>query len=227
MKKIIIAIDGYSSCGKSTMAKELAKALHYRYIDSGAMYRAVTLYCLNKGFFNGDVLNTEAVKHCLNDIRISFLFNEKTGNSDTYLNGENVETQIRTMAVADKVSTIAAIGFIREAMVKQQQAMGKNLCIVMDGRDIGTVVFPEAELKLFVTARPEVRAQRRWEELISKGEIVNFDEVFKNIEMRDRIDSTRKDGPLQKAADAVVVDNSEMSLAEQNAYLVQLVEGLY
>ncbi|MCL1934585.1 MAG: (d)CMP kinase [Candidatus Azobacteroides sp.] len=226
MKKILIAIDGHSSCGKSTMAKELAKTLHYRYIDSGAMYRAVTLYCLEKGFFNDDTLNIEAIKQSIGDIHISFELNEKTGNSDTYLNGENVEKPIRSMEVADKVSPVAAVGFIREAMVKQQQAMGKDKGIVMDGRDIGTVVFPDAELKLFVTARPEVRAQRRLDELIAKGETVSFDEVLKNIEKRDLIDSTRKDGPLRKAPDAVVLDNSDMTIAEQNAFLLRLLEEM-
>jgi cytidylate kinase len=224
MDKIIIAIDGHSSCGKSTMAKELAKFLHYNYIDSGAMYRAVTLYCLENGFFNNEVLNLEAIKNNINDIHISFRFNEETGNSDTYLNDEKIEKQIRSMAVADKVSIVAAVGFIREAMVKQQQAMGKDKGIVMDGRDIGTVVFPKAELKLFVTARPEIRAQRRLDELIAKGEAVDFEDVLKNIEKRDRIDSTRKDGPLLKAPDAVVLDNSDMTIAEQNAFLLRLFE---
>ena len=222
MQKIIIAIDGHSSCGKSTMAKELAQAIHYRYIDSGAMYRAITLYCLKAGFFNNDGLNIEAIKRCIGDIRVSFRLNENTGRSDTYLNGENVENQIRSMVVSDKVSPVAAVGFIREAMVKQQQAMGKDKGIVMDGRDIGTVVFPAAELKLFVTARPEIRAQRRLDELIAKGETVNFEDVLKNIEKRDWIDSTRKDGPLRKAPDAVVLDNSDMTIAEQNAFLFQL-----
>jgi len=226
MKKIIIAIDGHSSCGKSTMAKELARIIHYRYIDSGAMYRAVTLYCLQKGFFDNDVLDTEAIKHSINGIHIAFKYNENTGNSDTYLNGENVEKQIRSMAVADKVSPVAAVGFIREAMVKQQQAMGKNKAIVMDGRDIGTVVFPDAELKLFVTARPEVRAQRRLKELIAKGEPATFEDVLKNIEKRDWIDSTRKDSPLLKAPDAVVLDNSDMTIEEQNAYILRLFEEI-
>ena len=221
MKKIIIAIDGHSSCGKSTMAKELAKVIRYKYIDSGAMYRAVTLFCLEKGFFSGDVLDLEALKQCIDDIHLSFVYNEKTGNSDTYLNGKNVEKQIRSMAVADKVSQVAAVGFIREAMVKQQQAMGKEKGIVMDGRDIGTVVFPDAELKLFVTARSEVRAQRRLDELIAKGESVDFEEVLKNIEKRDWIDSTRKEGPLRKAPDAVVLDNSDTTIEEQNAFLIQ------
>jgi len=206
------------------MAKELAKAIHYRYIDSGAMYRAVTLYCLENGLFNGEVLDTEAVKQCIADIHISFRFNKKKGSSDTYLNRENVEKQIRSMEVADKVSAVAAVGFIREAMVKQQQAMGKGKGIVMDGRDIGTVVFPNAELKLFVTARPEIRAQRRLEELLAKGESVNFEDVLQNIEKRDRIDSTRKDGPLRQAPDAIVLDNSEKTMEEQNAFLLRLAD---
>ena len=224
MKKIIIAIDGYSSCGKSTMAKELAKYLNYRYIDSGAMYRAVTLYCLENGLFNGEVLDTEAVKQCIADIHVSFRFNNKKGSSDTYLNRENVEKQIRSMEVADKVSAVAAVGFIREAMVKRQQAMGKGKGIVMDGRDIGTVVFPDAELKLFVTARPEIRAQRRLEELLAKGESVNFEDVLQNIEKRDRIDSTREDSPLRQAPDAIVLDNSEKTMEEQNAFLLRIVD---
>lgn len=222
MEKIIIAIDGHSSCGKSTMAKELAKAVHYKYIDSGAMYRAVTLFCLEKGFFVKNALSLEAILHAIDDIHIAFHLNEITGNSDTYLNGENVEKQIRTMAVADKVSPVAAVGFIREAMVKQQRAMGEAKGIVMDGRDIGTVVFPRAELKLFVTARLDVRTQRRLNELIAKGEAVNFEAVLKNIENRDWIDSTRKDSPLQKAPDAVVLDNSDMTFEEQNLFLLQL-----
>jgi len=224
MGKIIVAIDGHSSCGKSTMAKELAKAIHYKYIDSGAMYRAVTLYCIEMGFFSDDTLNLEAIRQCINDIHVSFELNENTCNSDTYLNGENVEKQIRSMEVADKVSPVAAVGFIREAMVKQQRSMGEEKGIVMDGRDIGTVVFPDAELKLFVTARPEVRAQRRLDELTAKGESVNFDDVLKNIEKRDFIDSTRQDSPLRKADDAVVLDNSEMTIAEQNIFLLQLFE---
>ena len=224
MKKIIIAVDGHSSCGKSTMAKELAKSIGYKYIDSGAMYRAVTFYCLEKGFFNGDILNLETIKACIDEIHISFELNENAGNSDTYLNGKNIEKQIRSMEVADKVSSVAAVGFIREAMVRQQRSLGKDKGIAMDGRDIGTVVFPDAELKLFVTARPEVRAQRRLDELIAKGESVDFDEILKNIEKRDFIDSTRKDSPLRKALDAVVLDNSDMTIAEQNEFLFELFE---
>lgn len=223
-KKITIAIDGHSSCGKSTMAKDLAKSIQYSYIDSGAMYRAVTFYCLKNNFFENNNLNSGALKNGLNAIRISFRLNEETGRSDTYLNGENVENHIRSMDVADKVSLVAALGFVRDAMVKQQQEMGKNKGIVMDGRDIGTVVFPEAELKLFVTARPEVRAQRRLNELRAKGESIDFEEVLKNLEKRDFIDSTRKDGPLRKAGDAVVLDNSDMTVAEQNAFLLRLFD---
>jgi len=239
MKKIIIAIDGHSSCGKSTMAKDLAKAIHYKYIDSGAMYRAFTLYCLKNRCFDIDafrhceeerrsnpnyVLNLNAIKHCIDNFHISFRFNDKTDNSDTYLNGENVEKQIRSMNISDKVSLVATVGFIREAMVKQQQAMGEEKGIVMDGRDIGTVVFPDAELKLFVTARPEVRAQRRFDELLAKGESVGFEDVLKNIEKRDFLDSTREDSPLRKAPDAVVLDNSDMTITEQNAFLLRLFE---
>ncbi|GHT26833.1 cytidylate kinase [Bacteroidia bacterium] len=224
MKKIIIAIDGHSSCGKSTMAKDLAKSIQYNYIDSGAMYRAATLYCLQNSFFDGDNLDLAALQNHIDDIHITFQFNEKTGYSETYLNGINVEKQIRSMEVADKVSPVAAVGFVREAMVKQQQAMGKDKGIVMDGRDIGTVVFPDAELKIFVTARPEVRAQRRLDELIAKGEKVDFKEVLKNLTKRDHIDSTRKDGPLRKANDAVVLDNSDITIAEQNQWLSELFQ---
>ncbi|MDR3339619.1 MAG: (d)CMP kinase [Candidatus Symbiothrix sp.] len=226
MHKIIIAVDGHSSCGKSTMAKDLAKSIKYNYIDSGAMYRAVTLYCLQNTFFQGDNLNLPTLKKHIDAIRISFRFNEATGRSDTYLNGENVEKQIRSMEVADKVSPVATVGFVREAMVRQQQEMGKNKGIVMDGRDIGTVVFPDAELKIFVTARPEIRAQRRLDELIAKGEKASFEEVLENLKKRDFIDSTRKDGPLRKAADAVLLDNSDITIEEQNKWLSELFRQL-
>jgi cytidylate kinase len=222
MKKITIAIDGYSSCGKSTMAKDLAKMVKYNYIDSGAMYRAVTLYCLRNNLFEGDSPNEPALKKQIDQIRIDFRHNETTGKSDTYLNGENVEKEIRSMEVADKVSPVAAVGFVREALVKQQQEMGENKGIVMDGRDIGTVVFPDAELKIFVTARPEVRAQRRLAELAAKGENVSFEEVLQNLAKRDYIDTTRKDGPLRQADDAVVIDNSDLTIEEQNAWMLRL-----
>lgn len=222
MKKIIVAIDGYSSCGKSTLARYLAKAVKYKYIDSGAMYRAVTFFCLENGLFIGNRLDEAALKEYIHQIHISFTYNETTGKSDTYLNGRNVEKEIRSMAVADSVSPVATVDFVREALVRQQQAMGKNKSIVMDGRDIGTVVFPNAELKIFVTARPEIRAQRRQAELASKGEAVSLEEVMKNLETRDLIDSTRKDGPLRQAIDAVVLDNSEMTVEEQNRWLLNI-----
>jgi cytidylate kinase len=222
MKKIIIAIDGHSSCGKSTMAKDLAKKIGYAYIDSGAMYRAVALYCMENNFFSGNELNLELLQQEIRNIRITFQKNSDSGCSDTYLNGRNVEAQIRSMEVADKVSPVAAIGFVREALVEQQQAMGQGKGIVMDGRDIGTVVFPAAELKIFVTASPEIRARRRLKELLAKGENTRFDEVLQNIEKRDYIDSTRKDGPLRKAGDAVVLDNSMMTIDEQNQWLDKL-----
>jgi cytidylate kinase len=221
MKKITIAIDGHSSCGKSTMAKELAKGIGYTYIDTGAMYRAVTLYAIRNHIFEGDKLNLDLLKQEMENIHITFKKNEATGQSDTYLNGENIEREIRSMEVADKVSPIAAVGFVREAMVKQQQAMGKEKGIVMDGRDIGTVVFPDAELKIFVTASSEVRANRRLKELQSKGYEASYEEVLANIEKRDHIDSTRKDGPLRQADDALLLDNSNLSFQEQNNWLLE------
>jgi cytidylate kinase len=219
MKKIVIAIDGYSSCGKSTMAKDLAKQIGYTYIDSGAMYRAVTLFCLQNKLFTENRLDLETLRKEIKNIHISFVKNPETGQSETFLNGRNVEKEIRSMEVADKVSPVAAVGFVREEMVRQQQAMGLEKGIVMDGRDIGTVVFPNAELKIFVTASPEIRARRRLEELIAKGENTTFEEVLHNLAKRDHIDSTRQDGPLKQAADAVVLDNSNLTIAEQNLFL--------
>jgi cytidylate kinase len=219
MKKIIIAIDGHSSCGKSTMAKDLARKIGYTYIDSGAMYRALTLYCIENNLFSDNELNSDLLRKEIGQIRITFRKDEASGNFVTCLNGRDVERQIRSMEVADKVSPVAAVGFVREALVEQQQAMGREKGIVMDGRDIGTVVFPDAELKIFVTASPEIRAQRRLQELRAKGENAAFEQVLQNIEKRDYIDSTRKDGPLRKAADAVVLDNSTMTIDEQNQWL--------
>jgi len=226
MNKIIIAIDGHSSCGKSTMAKDLARKIGYRYIDTGAMYRAITLYCIQNGLFNGEELNVEELKKAISTIKIDFKFNSEIGKSDTYLNGINVEKEIRTMEVADKVSIVSAIGFVRHAMVVQQQEMGKEKGIVMDGRDIGTVVFPNAELKIFVTARPEIRAQRRLDELKSKGENANFEEVLENVQKRDLIDSTRAESPLKQAEDALVLDNSDITIEQQNKWLLQKVSSL-
>ena len=221
MKKITIAIDGFSSCGKSTMAKDLAREVGYIYIDSGAMYRAVTLYSIENGIFNGDVIDTEKLKEAIRDIRITFRPNPETGRPDTYLNGVNVENKIRTMGVSSKVSPISALDFVREAMVAQQQAMGKEKGIVMDGRDIGTTVFPDAELKIFVTASAAIRAQRRYDELRSKGQEASYEKILENVEERDRIDQTREVGPLRQADDAILLDNSHMSIAEQKEWLTE------
>ena len=219
-KKIVIAIDGHSSSGKSTMAKDLAKAIGYTYIDTGAMYRAVTLYALRHQLFAGDQIDEAALQAALPALEIAFRMNAESGRPDTYLNGENVEKEIRGMEVANHVSPVAALGFVRKALVAKQQAMGKEKGIVMDGRDIGTVVFPEAELKLFVTASPEVRAQRRVDELKAKGMPASYEEVLANVKQRDFIDSTRAESPLRQAPDAVVLDNSHMSLAEQKQWIL-------
>lgn len=221
MKKITIAIDGFSSCGKSTMAKDLAKAVGYIYIDSGAMYRAVTLYSIENGIFNGNNIDTEKLKRNIVNIRISFMLNPETGRPDTYLNGVNVESQIRTMEVSSKVSPISALDFVRKAMVAQQQAMGKEKGIVMDGRDIGTTVFPDAELKIFVTASPETRAQRRYDELKGKGQEASFDEILENVKQRDYIDQHREVSPLRKADDALLLDNTNLTIEQQKEWLFQ------
>lgn len=221
MRKIIIAIDGYSSCGKSTMAKNLAKEIGYVYVDTGAMYRAVTLFALRKGFFKtDDEVDEEALKASLPDIHITFRLNNATGRPDTYLNDENVEQEIRDMKVSAHVSVIAALPFVRQLLVAQQQLMGKEKGIVMDGRDIGTVVFPHAELKVFVTASPEVRAQRRYDELKQKGQDVSFDDILKNVQERDYIDSHRATSPLRKADDAIELDNSHLTIAQQQQWLL-------
>lgn len=221
MKKIIIAIDGVSSTGKSTMAKDLAKELGYTYIDTGAMYRAVTLYSLQHGFFNGDEIDAERLQAAMEDIDITFRFNPETGRPDTYLNGVKVEKEIRGMEVADHVSPVAALRFVRQAMVAKQQAMGKAKGLVMDGRDIGTVVFPEAEMKVYVTASPEVRAQRRLDELKAKGEVASFEKVLENVKKRDHIDMTREESPLRQADDALVLDNSDLTIPQQKAWLLE------
>ena len=220
MKKITIAIDGHSSCGKSTMAKDLAREVGYVYVDTGAMYRSVTLYALRNGLFTEGGINEEALRQQMANIQMSFKFNAETGRPDTYLNGELVEHDIRTMEVSNHVSPIATLGFVREAMVAQQQQMGKDKGVVMDGRDIGTVVFPDAELKVFVTASAKVRAQRRYDELKAKGMEADFDELLKNVEERDYIDSHREVSPLRKADDAIELDNSNMTIAEQKQWLM-------
>lgn len=217
--KIVIAIDGFSSCGKSTMAKDLARKIGYIYIDSGAMYRAVTLFCLNRGLIDGDTVDTEALRPLMTEIHIKFRLNPATGKADTYLNGENVEQEIRSMHVSDKVSPVSAIPFVRTALVALQQEMGRQKGIVMDGRDIGTTVFPDAELKIFVTASAATRAQRRVDELRAKGVPVDFDEVVANIVKRDHIDQTRKESPLRKADDAIELDNSTLTIEQQNQWL--------
>lgn len=226
MKKIVIAIDGHSSSGKSTMAKDLAREIGYIYIDTGAMYRAVTLYALQHHYIQGNVIDEEALKADMDKIDISFQYNAETGRPDTFLNGKKVEKEIWTMEVSDKVSPIAALGFVRRAMVAKQQEIGKAKGVVMDGRDIGTVVFPDAELKLFVTASPEVRARRRWEELQAKGESVSYEEVLANVKKRDYIDSTRAESPLRQAPDAIVLDNSDMTIAEQKQWLMRQVKAI-
>ena len=220
MKKITIAIDGHSSCGKSTMAKDLAREVGYVYVDTGAMYRSVTLFALRNGLFTDDDINEEELRRRMPEIQISFKFNPETGRPDTYLNGELVEKDIRTMEVSNKVSPIAALGFVREAMVAQQQQMGKDKGVVMDGRDIGTTVFPDAELKVFVTASAEVRAQRRYDELKAKGMDADFDAILKNVQERDYIDSPREVSPLRKADDAIELDNSHMTIPEQKQWLL-------
>lgn len=221
MKKITIAIDGFSSCGKSTMAKDLAKEVGYIYIDSGAMYRAVTLYSIENNILDGDNINVDKLRKEMGNICITFHFNPETGRPDTYLNNVNVESKIRTMTVSSKVSLISALDFVREAMVTQQQAMGEKKGIVMDGRDIGTTVFPNAELKIFVTASAEIRAKRRFEELKAKGETANFEEILNNVKQRDYIDQHREISPLRKADDAILLDNSEMSIEQQRTWLLE------
>ncbi len=221
MKKIVIAIDGFSSNGKSTMAKSLAKQIGYIYIDSGAMYRAVTLYCIQNSFFDGEELDEKRLQDNIKNIKIDFRLNDKTSLPETFLNGQNVEQQIRTMEVSAKVSRVSAVPFVRHAMVALQQEMGKAKGIVMDGRDIGTVVFPDAEMKIFVTADPQIRAQRRFDELRAKGDTkTTFEEVFENIKSRDYMDQNREESPLKQADDAILLDNSHMTIDEQMQWLV-------
>lgn len=222
MPKIIVAIDGYSSCGKSTTAKLVAKQLNYPYIDTGAMYRAVTLYFLQNHISQ---TNTKEIENALNQIHISFRRHPELGRNDTYLNGQNIEDEIRKMYVSEKVSDISAIAEVRHALVAQQQRMGKTRGIVMDGRDIGTVVFPQAELKIFMTADPLIRAQRRQLELLEKGELIGLAEISENLRMRDHIDTHRTESPLRQAEDAVYIDNSLMTLDEQVDMVVRLADA--
>ena len=221
MKKIVIAIDGFSSCGKSTMAKDLAREVGYIYVDTGAMYRSVTLYALRNQLFDADGnIMANALEAAMPHINIAFKLNEQTGRPDTYLNGQCVENEIRTLEVSSKVSIVAALPFVRKKLVEEQQKMGEEKGIVMDGRDIGTVVFPQAELKIFVTASAEARAQRRFDELEAKGMPADYADILKNVQERDYIDSHRAVSPLTKAADAIELDNSHMTIAEQKQWLM-------
>lgn len=224
MKKIIIAIDGYSSTGKSTIAKKLAQALNYIYVDTGAMYRAVTYYALHHNCIIEGELNSSKLIDALPKISISFKYNETLGFAEVYLNGKNIEKDIRTMEVSQYVSPVAALSEVRQKLVQQQQQMGKDKGIVMDGRDIGTVVFPDAELKLFMTASAETRAKRRYNELLERGQQLSYDEVLKNVTTRDYIDSTRKDSPLKKAKDAIEIDNSNLSIEDQLESILNLAK---
>lgn len=226
MKRITIAIDGYSSTGKSTVAKALAKRLSYTYVDSGAMYRAVTYFAMLNNCFKDDLFDSNKLKSLLDQIHISFKYNSDLGFSEVYLNDKNIESEIRSLEVSNLVSHVAAVSEVRKLMVSQQQAMGRNKGVVMDGRDIGTVVFQDAELKLFMTASSEVRANRRFEELISKGDNVKYEAVLENIINRDHIDTTRADSPLKKADDAIEIDNSSLTKLEQLDVILEHVERI-
>lgn len=224
MTKITIAIDGFSSTGKSTVAKQLAKALGYVYVDSGAMYRAVTFYAMENRLIRKDYFNREALVSQLSSLQISFKFNIEKGFAEVYLNNENIEHYIRTLEVSEYVSLIAEVSEVRQQLVEQQKKFGKHKGVVMDGRDIGTVVFPDAELKLFMTASAEKRAKRRYDELLQRGEEVSYDAVLKNVQTRDFIDSNREDSPLTMAEGAVKVDNSNMTLEEQFDFVLNQSE---
>jgi len=224
LKRITIAIDGYSSTGKSTVAKELADYLNYVYVDSGAMYRAITLFALQKGFISESHFNKIALINSLEDISIEFRNDDTISVVEMYLNDKNVEREIRTFQVSEYVSQVAALSEVRKKLVTIQHQMGKNKAIVMDGRDIGTVVFPEAELKIFMSAKPEERASRRYKELIEKGDDITYEEIYKNVQERDLMDTTRKDSPLIKAVDAIEIDNSELNLEDQFHIILQLAK---
>ena len=222
--RIIIAVDGFSSCGKSTFAKAIAARLGYIFIDTGAMYRAVTLYALEHGAIRSGIVDEESVVKLLDDISITFRFNPERGASDIYVNGDRVEGKIRTIEVSNCVSRVSAIPEVRSKLVAMQQEMGRRRGVVMDGRDIGTVVFPDAELKIFMTADPAVRARRRYDELRAKGDDVSLEEIERNVRERDRADMSRAVSPLRQAPDAVVLDNSRMSVEEQMAWFMELFE---
>ncbi|MBR7166298.1 MAG: (d)CMP kinase [Bacteroidaceae bacterium] len=221
MGKIVIAIDGLSSCGKSTMAKSLARNIGYLYFDSGAMYRAVALFCIEEGLVNGQSIDTEKLRNRMSDINITFEADPVTKASVTLLNGRNVEKEIRSLQVSRIVSLVAALDFVRTGLIDRQREMGKAKGIVMDGRDIGTTVFPDAEMKVFVTASAEVRAQRRYDEMTARGENADYNEILHNVQERDHIDQTREVSPLRKADDALLLDNSNMTRDEQKAWLME------
>ncbi len=223
-KKITIAIDGFSSTGKSTLAKQLAKHLGYVYVDTGAMYRAVTFFAMQNGYITADFFDKQTLINSLTFIKLHFEFNTKLGFAEMYLNDVNIEKEIRTIQVSNFVSLVAEVSEVRAKLVEQQQEMGKGKGIVMDGRDIGTVVFPKAELKVFMTASPETRAQRRFDELHNKGQEVSFEEVLKNVEQRDYIDTHRDDSPLRKADDAIEIDNSYLTRDEQFNAVLEMVD---
>ncbi len=226
MKKITIAIDGFSSTGKSTLAKQLANHLGYIYVDTGAMYRAVTLFAMQNGYISADFFDKQTLINSLPNIRLQFKFNTDLGFAEMYLNDVNVETEIRTIEVSSFVSKVAEVSEVRAKLVEQQKEMGKDKAIVMDGRDIGTVVFPDAELKIFMTASATTRAQRRYDELVKKGDAVTFDEVLANVEERDYIDTHRKDSPLVMAEDAIEIDNSHLNREEQFELVLELVNEI-
>lgn len=226
MKKIVIAIDGFSSCGKSTMAKALARNIGYLYFDSGAMYRAVALYCMQNNLINGNEIDADALRKVIDKIDITFQADPETKNSITFLNGVNVEHEIRSLEVSRFVSQVAAIDFVRSEMVDRQRRMGEAKGIVMDGRDIGTTVFPQAEMKVFVTASAEVRAQRRYDELTARGDNADFQEILDNVLERDHIDQTREVSPLRRADDALLLDNSDMTREEQMEWLIEVFKKL-
>jgi cytidylate kinase len=226
MKKITLAIDGFSSTGKSTIAKQIAKKLNYIYVDTGAMYRAVTYFALEHKLIGDDFFNTEALINKLDAIHITFKFNENLGFAEVYLNGINIEDSIRTLKVSRFVSPVAAISEVRQKLVQQQQLMGKDKGVVMDGRDIGTVVFPEAELKIFMTASTETRAKRRYKELLERGHNLSYNDVLENVTTRDHIDSTREDSPLVKAKDAIEIDNSGLTIEEQIETVLNLAKKI-
>jgi len=225
MKKIVVAIDGFSSCGKSTMAKKMAEEAGYIYVDTGAMYRAFALFCMRNGWMGSDFMDVEQIEKHLDNVRMSFRFSPE-GKAEIYLNDENVEKEIRNLEVSNAASRVSTLGLVRKELVRQQQLMGVEKGIVMDGRDIGTVVFPDAELKIFLTASPEVRAQRRYAELIAKKETVSFEDVLANVRERDKRDQNREESPLKQASDAILIDNSNLTPAEQQDILRNHFEAI-